>query len=199
MKNKTLLVSGLLVLFALGSLQAGDYKIDSSHTGVGFKVKHLAIANVNGNFKEFSGKFGFDEKTNALTGLDVTIKASSINTNDSDRDAHLKKGDFFDVDKYPELTFKVANADIKKGGVSKVKGDLTIKGVTKPVVLNVKFLGSAKDPWGNQKLAFEAETKIKRTDFGLTWNKTLETGGVLVGEEVTIQIEGQAVPAAPAK
>lgn len=195
MKKKTLLVPTLLVLLALGSLQAGDYKLDSSHSSVGFKVKHLAIANVAGNFKEYTAKFGYDEKTNALTSLDVTIKAASISTNDSDRDSHLKKGDFFDVDKYPEITFKVDKADVKKGAVSKVKGDLTIKGVTKPVVLNVKYLGSAKDPWGNTKLAFEAETKIKRSDFGLTWNKTLETGGVLVGEEVTIQIEGQAAAA----
>ncbi|TGK17879.1 polyisoprenoid-binding protein [Leptospira fluminis] len=194
MSKKYTTLSLLLAVLAIGSLQAANYKLDSAHTSVGFKVKHLAISNVPGTFKEFSGKFAFDEKTNALSALDVTIQTGSISTNDADRDKHLKGKDFFDAGEFGTITFKAAKATVKKGGVAKVSGELTIKGVTKPVVLEVKYGGSAKDPWGNTHLAFEAETKINRKDFGLTWNKTLETGGVLVGEEVSIRIEGEAIP-----
>lgn len=194
MNKKNILLALLLGAFAFTSAQAGNFKLDNAHTSVGFKVKHLAISNVPGTFKEYNGKFTFDEKTNSLTGLEVTIQAASVSTNDADRDKHLKAKDFFDVSEFSTITFKVTKASVKKGSVSKVAGELTIKGVTKPIVLDVKYGGSAKDPWGNTHLAFEAETKINRKDFGLTWNKTLETGGVLVGEEVSIRIEGEAVP-----
>ncbi|TGK07566.1 polyisoprenoid-binding protein [Leptospira semungkisensis] len=195
MKRKLLLFPNLLLAaLALTSLQAGNFKVDNAHTAVGFKIKHLAIANVAGNFKDYSGKLGYDEATGALTALDVSIKSSSISTGDEKRDEHLKGGDFFDVSKYPTITFKAAKATVKKGGVSKIPGELTIKGVTKPVTLEVKFSGSAKDPWGNTHLGFEAETKVKRSEFGIVWNKTLEKGGVLVGEDVSIRIEGEIVP-----
>ncbi|EQA34888.1 YceI-like domain protein [Leptospira inadai serovar Lyme str. 10] len=194
MNKKNFLLVVLLAAFAFTSAQAGNFKLDNAHTSVGFKVKHLAISNVPGTFKEYNGKFTFDEKTNSLTGLEVTIQVASVSTNDADRDKHLKAKDFFDAGEFSTITFKATKAAVKKGSVSKVAGELTIKGVTKPVVLDVKYGGSAKDPWGNTHLAFEAETKINRKDFGLTWNKTLETGGVLVGEEVAIRIEGEAIP-----
>ncbi|RHX90097.1 YceI family protein [Leptospira stimsonii] len=183
----------LFILISLTGLQAGNFKLDPTHTSVGFKIKHLGLSNVPGSFKEFQGKFSFDEKTGALSGLDVTIQTASIFTNDEKRDGHLKSKDFFDAEGAPTITFKSAKATVKKGAVSKIAGELTIKGVTKPVVLNVTFNGSAKDPWGTVHFAFEAETKINRKDYGLTWNKALETGGVLVGEEVSIKIEGEAV------
>ncbi|EIE02864.1 YceI family protein [Leptospira licerasiae] len=194
MKTKLYLVPSLLVLLTFGGLQAGNFKLDNAHTGVGFKIKHLTISNVSGSFKDFSGKFAYDEATGTLTDLDVTIKAASIHTNDEKRDGHLKGKDFFNVDDHPSLTFKAKKATVKKGGVSKVQGELTIKGVTKPVTLEVKFSGSAKDPWGNTHLGFEAETKIKRADFDIAWNKPLEKGGLLIGEEVSIRIEGEALP-----
>ncbi|GBF39262.1 YceI family protein [Leptospira johnsonii] len=194
MKTKLYLIPSLLVLLTFGALQAGNYKLDNAHTGVGFKIKHLAISNVSGSFKDFSGKFAYDEATSTLSDLDVTIKAASIHTNDEKRDGHLKGKDFFNVEDHPSLTFKAKKATVKKGGVSKIQGELTIKGVTKPVTLEVKFSGSAKDPWGNTHLGFEAETKIKRADFDIAWNKPLEKGGLLIGEEVSIRIEGEAIP-----
>ncbi|EQA38893.1 YceI-like domain protein [Leptospira inadai serovar Lyme str. 10] len=194
MNKKNILFALLLSAFSFSGTEAENFKLDNSHTSVGFKVRHLAISNVPGTFREYSGKFAFDEKTNSVTGLEVTIQSASISTSDADRDKHLKGKDFFDASNFATISFKAIKAVIKKGGVSKVDGELTIKGITKPVVLEVKYVGSAKDPWGNTHLAFEAETKINRKDFGLTWNKTLETGGVLVGEEVSIRIEGEAVP-----
>nr|WP_243393368.1 YceI family protein [Leptospira perolatii] len=184
-------ISAFLVL---GELYAGNFRLDNSHTSIGFKVKHLSISNVSGNFKDFAGKFSFEEKTGKLSGLEVTIDSGSINTNEPDRDKHLRSKDFFDAEKFPKISFKVAAASISKSGISKVDGELTIKGVTKTVQLEVTYSGSAKDPWGNIHHAFEASTKINRKDFGLTWNKTLESGGLLVGEEILIRIEGEAIP-----
>ncbi|TGN18153.1 YceI family protein [Leptospira idonii] len=190
------IIAVALTAFAFSGVSAQSFQVDASHSSVGFKIKHLGIATVAGTFKEFDAKFGFDEKTNSLSIVDATIKTKSIHTNEEKRDSHLKGGDFFDVDKFPVITFKASKpVAVKKGAVVKVPGELTIKGVTKPVVLNVKYAGIAKDPWGNTKLGFEADTKIKRADFGLTWNKTLETGGLLVGEDVDIKIEGEAAPA----
>ncbi|BDA79339.1 polyisoprenoid-binding protein [Leptospira kobayashii] len=185
-----------LVLVSLSGISAQNFKVDNAHSSVGFKIKHLGIATVAGSFKDFDAKFSFDEKTGSLSIVDATIKVESINTNDAKRDDHLKSKDFFDEDKFPTITFKASKpVSLKKGASTKVPGELTIKGVTKPTVLNVKYAGIAKDPWGNTKLGFEADTKIKRADFGITWNKALETGGVLVGEEVDIKIEGEAASA----
>ncbi|MDF3818379.1 YceI family protein [Leptospira sp. 96542] len=192
LKHKSIFIVGLIV-FGITTVSADSFKLDNSHSAVGFKIKHLGISTVTGNFKEYEAQFNFDEKTNKLNDANVVIKVASINTNDEKRDSHLQGTDFFDAEKFESIIFKVTKpVTIKKGSTSKIPGELTIKGITKPVVLNVKYSGVAKDPWGNSKLGFEAETKIKRADFGLTWNKALETGGVLVGEEVDIKIEGEA-------
>ncbi|WP_411823074.1 YceI family protein [Leptospira sp. 'Mane'] len=193
---KSIFAAGLVVA-SLSGAYAQNFKVDNTHSSVGFKIKHLGIATVTGSFKDFDAKFSFDEKTNSLSIVDATIQVDSINTNDAKRDDHLKSKDFFDEDKFPTISFKVSKPiSVKKGSVAKVPGELTIKGVTKPAILNVKYTGIAKDPWGNTKLGFEADTKIKRADFGITWNKALETGGVLVGEEVDIKIEGEAAASA---
>ena len=172
---------------------AATYKIDSDHTTVGFKIKHLAISTVTGKFTDFSGTFDFDPKNIAASKATAEVKIPSINTEVKKRDDHLKGPDFFDAAKYPDISFKTNKVESVQGTTFKASGDLTIHGVTKPVTLDVEFGGEAKDPWGNERAAFTASTKIKRSDFGLTWNKTLETGGLLVGDDVTISLEVEGI------
>jgi polyisoprenoid-binding protein YceI len=169
-----------------------NYKIDPSHSAVTFKVKHLVISTVPGKFNEFEGGFKFDEKTGAVEDVNFKIKAASIDTSEPKRDEHLRSKDFFEVDKYPTIEFK--STKIEKSGKkpTRVHGDLTMHGVTKNIPLKVKYNGTIKDPWGNQKLGFEATTTLNREDFGLKWNKALETGGVVVGKEVEITILAEA-------
>lgn len=175
---------------------AATYILDKSHTGVGFRVKHLVISNVNGSFKKFDGKFDFDEKTGMVSNINIDIDPSSIDTNEPKRDDHLRSPDFFDVKKYPKLTFVASGATkVEQGKEVPIKGILTIHGVSKDVVLNTTYNGVAKNPWGKFVLSFSAATSVNRKDFGLVWNKALETGGVLVGEEVKINIEGEATTA----
>ena len=192
MKNSRLLAAAVVGLFASVS-QAGTYKIDESHTQVGFKIKHLVISTVSGRFNKFSGEFKFDSKTGKLEGLKTSIDASSIDTNEPDRDKHLKSKDFFDVQKFKTLEFVAKDISNKDNKPIEIKGDLTIHGISKPVVLKVEFKGEATDPWGNQRAAFEASTKVNRKDFGLNWNKSLDKGGVMIADDVDIQIEGEAI------
>ncbi len=177
-------------LFALSTqLFAANYEIDKSHSEVGFSVKHLVISTVKGSFKDFSGKIEYDPKNLSKAKFEAKIAASSIYTNDEKRDAHLKDEDFFFAKKFPDVTFKsteVLGSDPKK---FQVKGDLTMRGVTKSVVLNVTFNGEIKDPWGNIKAGFTGTTTINRKDVGLVWNKALDAGGVTVGDEVMISLE----------
>lgn len=169
------------------------YQIDPSHSSAGFSVKHMMIAKVHGGFEKLSGKLQFDPKSLAETSIEVTIEAASINTREAQRDTHLKSPDFFDVEKYPQITFKSRQFE-KAGDGYKVVGDLTIHGVTKQVALEMESpTQEIKDPWGNTKIAVSGTTKIKRKDFGLTWNAALEAGGVLVGDDVTITLDVQFV------
>lgn len=169
---------------------ASTWAIDPDHSNVGFKVRHLMVSNVKGSFEKFSGTVQIDDRDITKSKVDVTIDTNSINTNVSKRDVHLRSGDFFDVAKYPTMTFtskKVAKSG--KDGL-KVTGDLTLHGVTKEVTLDVEGLtGESKDPWGNIRKGATATTKINRKDFGLVYNAALETGGVAVGEEVAITLE----------
>jgi len=183
----------IILSFWTQAVLAGDYKLDESHTQVGFKIKHLVISTVSGRFNKFTGGFKFDEKKGTLDNVEVTIEAASIDTNEADRDKHLKSKDFFDVEKFPYLKFVSTKVTHKGNKPDGVHGNLTIHGVTKPVVLKVEFNGSATDPWGNERVAFEASTKIKRKDFGLTWNKTLDKGGVMIADDVKVEIEGEAI------
>lgn len=195
-----------------GSAQASVYNVDGAHSNVGFSVTHLMISKVNGHFEKYEASFKFDDKSGALTDLNAKIDLDTVNTNEPKRDGHLKTGDFFGTrDKDNKLqpakqfmTFKSkgeAKIDLAKKAPVKVTGDLSLNGVTKPVTLDVTYRGSMKDPFapGVTRVGFEATGKINRKDFGLTWNKALETGGVIVGDEVTINLDGEAVPAAPAK
>ncbi len=179
------------LLLAAFSFAADTYDIDPIHTNVGFSVKHLVISNVHGKFKDFSGVIVLDNKDSGQSSVNGTIKAASIDTGNSDRDKHLKSPDFFDAEKFPEITFKSTKVE-KKGSAYQVTGNLTIRGVTKEVTFPAEVSGPVKDPWGNQKLGVEFALKINRQEFGLAWNKALETGGFVVGDEVKIEISAEA-------
>jgi polyisoprenoid-binding protein YceI len=193
MKLRTL---SLLALFIVSAAQAADYDVDASHSNVDFKIRHM-MSKVNGNFGKFTGTFSFDaKKPEAAKGV-FTVEAASINTNNEKRDGHLKGDDFFNVGKIPTLTFNTTG--FKKAGKGfSMSGDLTMLGVTKPVTFNVEYLGAGKDPWGNSKAGFSATGKINRKDFGMVWNKALDAGGVLLGEEVEITLNIEAAEKAAA-
>ena len=174
-------------------MRTDRWEIDSSHSSVHFSVRHLVIAKVRGTFARWSGTVQVPDGDFSKATVAVTIDASSIDTGVADRDAHLKSADFFDVAQYPELRFVGKRVQPRSGADIDVVGDLTIKGITREVVLRVEQLGQTKDPWGNLRAAFSAKTSIDRKDFGLTWNQVLETGGVMVGDRVEIEAEIQAV------
>ena len=169
------------------------WEIDSSHSSVHFSVRHLVIAKVRGLFARWSGTVQAPDGDFSKATVDVTIDASSIDTGVAQRDAHLKSADFFDVTEFPELRFVGKRVQPRSGAEIDVVGDLTIKGITREVVLRVEQHGQAKDPWGNVRAAFTAKTSVDRKDFGLTWNQALETGGVMVGDRVDIEAEIEAV------
>ena len=167
------------------------FAIDQSHSEVAFQVRHL-LSKVRGRFSDFSGTITFDKEHPEASAVNVTIQAATIDTSEPKRDAHLESDDFFAVATFPTLTFVSTGVRANSDGQYRVEGDLTIRDVTKRVVLPVTFLGIAKDPWGNEKVAFEAETTINRKDYGLNWNAALETGGFLVGDEVKVILSIQA-------
>ncbi len=170
---------------------ARAYQIDLAHSELLFQVRHL-LSKVRGRFGDFTGTIDFDAAQPERSSVTLTIRAASIDTSQPDRDAHLRSEDFFAVDRFPTLTFASTAITARGEGRYEVAGDLTIRGVTKAIVLPVAYLGAAKDPWGNEKLAFEAEIVLNRKDFGLTWNAALETGGFLVGDEVRVSASVQA-------
>jgi polyisoprenoid-binding protein YceI len=170
------------------------YGIDKAHSEVTFQVRHL-LTKVRGRFSEFNGTIDYDEENPERSSVDVAVQAASIDTNERDRDAHLRSADFFDVEEFSTLRFRSTRIERKRTDHFVLIGDLTIRGVTRRVSCDVTLLGKARDPWGNDRVAFEAETTINRKDFGLTWNAALETGGFLVGDDVKISLSVQAVPA----
>ena len=170
------------------------YSIDKAHSEVTFQVRHL-LTKVRGRFSDFNGTIEYDEENLECSLVNVEVKAASIDTNESDRDTHLRSADFFDVENNPVLTFRSTEIQRRSANRFAVTGDLSIHGVTRSVTLETTLLGKAKDPWGNQRIAFEAETTINRKEYGLTWNAALETGGFLVGDDVRISLSVQAVPA----
>ena len=173
----------------------GTYAIDASHSNVEFAVRHMMISTVKGRFGDVKGTLEFPDA--GQPQLDVTIDAASIDTRSEQRDGHLKSADFFDVEKFPVLRFVSRKAE-RTGDGWKVTGDLTIRDVTRPVTLAVTEEGAGVDPWGNQKVAYSATTKFNRSEFGLNWNAALETGGVLVSDEVKVAIDVQLVKQAAA-
>jgi len=169
--------------------------IDNAHSQVGFAVKHLMISTVRGRFGSVSGTVEFPEGAFEDARADVTIDAASIDTREEKRDAHLRSADFFDVEKFPTLTFKSRRVQAINGDTFQLLGDLTIKGITREVALDVEVDGFQKDPWGGQRAGFSATTSVNRKDFGLTWNQALETGGLLVGDEIKISLDVQLLQA----
>jgi polyisoprenoid-binding protein YceI len=168
------------------------YQIDPAHSGVHFSVRHLMLSNVRGTFSGVKGTVIYDPADPSATQLDATIDAATISTGDAKRDGHLKSADFLDVEKYPAITFKGKRTEKSGDGEFKVTGDLTIRGTTREVILTVEDVSSeAKDPWGGTRIGASAKTKINRQQFGITWNSPLETGGVVVGDEVKLELELQ--------
>lgn len=171
------------------------YNVDLAHSEIGFSVKHMMVSKVRGSFSNFEAEL--EGTPEDLTGAKIEFKidVNSINTKNDDRDNHLRSADFFDVEKYPSITFVATDIVNKGDGEYDVTGELTIKDTTKTVTFEAEFGGKGTNPWGVEVVAFSAETKINRKDFGLTWNAALETGGVLVGEDIKIDIELEANPA----
>ena len=172
-------------------LTTGTYTIDASHSEVGFTARHAMVAKVRGRFGAVSGSLVFGDEA-ASSSAEAVIDTASIDTRDEGRDTHLRSANFFDVEKYPTMTFRSTGVRAD-GGDYRLDGDLTIKDVTRPVNIKVEFNGAATDPFGNARIGFSGETEINRKDFGLTWNAALETGGVLVSDKIKIHLEISAI------
>jgi polyisoprenoid-binding protein YceI len=171
----------------------GDYAVDVSHSRIGFVARHAMVTKVRGSFNDFEGHGYFDGDDPSRSWLEVTIQAASIDTRNADRDAHLRSNDFFAMDTYPEIRFRSTSIDPVDDQTYRVTGDLTIKGVTKPVTLDLETTGVAVDPWGNRRLGLEGTASVNRKDWGVNFNAVLETGGVLVSEKVTLEFEISAI------
>jgi polyisoprenoid-binding protein YceI len=186
--------TALAAVLSLPAAATSTWQIDPNHSAAQFAVRHLAISTVRGAFTKVSGTIQFDDKDIAKSSVDVTIDAASVDTRVEGRDKDLRSDHFFDVEKYPTLTFKSTKVEQVEVGKLKVTGDLTIHGVTKQVVLDVEGPTAAvKDPWGNQRAAANATTKINRQDFGVKWNAKMDNGGWVVGDDVTITIDVEMV------
>ena len=171
----------------------GTYAIDPTHSRIGFVARHAMVTKVRGSFNEFEGAGYLDTENPAASHLQLTIQAASIDTRNADRDAHLKSNDFFDMEAYPEITFSSTAVEQIDEANYRVTGELSIKGVTKPVTVDFEYTGAAVDPYDNQRIGFEGTTTVNRKDWGVNWNTALEAGGVLVSEKVTLEFEVSAI------
>lgn len=178
-------------------MATSHWDIDVGHSAIHFWVRHMVISKVHGRFARWSGAIQLDERDLSRSSVSVRIDAASIDTQVPDRDAHLRSADFLDVERHPELTFASRKVEAA-GSALRITGDLTLRGVTREVVLEAEYAGTGKDPWGNERAGFSARTTIDRREFGLAWNAALEAGGLLVGEKVEISIELEAVRKAAA-
>ena len=202
MSRKSFLLAAAIasVLVGAASAQVQAWNIDTAHTAAQFSVRHLAISTVRGGFSKVTGTVVFDDKDVSKSSVDVTIDVSTVDTREPNRDKDLMSDHFFDVANYPTMTFKSKKVEQAGAGKLKVTGDLTIHGVTKEVVLDVEGpTAPVKDPWGNQRAAVNATTKINRQDYGVKWNATMDNGGVVVGDEVSINIDAEMVQKSAAK
>ncbi len=184
---------GALIL-TIQPLWAQKFEIDAAHSDVSFKIKHMVVSKVSGRFDKFSGSFNYDEKDMKSWDASAMIETSSINTANENRDKHLRTAEFFDTEKFPQMTFKSTKVTDLKDNKAKLYGDLSLHGITKPVILDLEIGGVIKGPGGVTKSGFTATTNINRKDYGIVWSKTLETGGVMIGDmvEISINIEGTA-------
>ncbi|MER7768096.1 YceI family protein [Kitasatospora sp. NPDC096140] len=174
----------------------GDWAVDTTHSEIGFSVRHAMVTNVKGRFTEYDGKLHLDGTTPHNSSADLVIKVASIDTNQTQRDEHLRTGDFFAADAHPEIRFRSTSAEPLGDHAYRMTGELTIKGTTRPVVLDLEYTGSATDAYGAERVGFEGKAVVDRTEFGLTYNAALETGGVLIGEKVKLNFDISAVKAA---
>ncbi|MFF0018196.1 YceI family protein [Streptomyces sp. NPDC005374] len=171
----------------------GDYSIDASHSTIGFTVRHAMVTNVKGKFNDFSGSLHLDGGDPSASTASLDIKMDSIDTGSADRDGHLKSADFFKIEEFPTMTFRSTKAESLGGEDYRITGDLTILGTTKPLSIDLEFNGSAKDPFGNERVGFEGKAEILRSEWGLTWNAALETGGVLVSDKIKLNFDISAI------
>ncbi|WP_406121684.1 YceI family protein [Streptomyces sp. NBC_00989] len=174
----------------------GDYAIDPSHTTLGFTARHAMVTNVKGKFLDFTGTLHLDGSDPAKSTASFDVKMDSIDTGSADRDGHLKSADFFKTEEFPTMTFRSTSAEALGGDDYRITGDLEILGTTKPITIDLEFNGAAKDPFGNERVGFEGKAEILRSDFGLTWNAALETGGVLVSEKIKLNFDISAIKSA---
>jgi len=178
------------VAFAAPALAADSYAIDAAHSNVTFEIRHL-MSKVTGTFDDFNGNFVIDWNNPDASTVEFTIKAASINTRNEKRDEHLRSPDFFDVANHPDISFKGSEITKVDGNTYHVRGTLTMRGVSKDVTLPVTYLGEVVDPWGNTKAGFEVETELDRKEYGIVWNKTLDAGGMILGDDVEVEIDLQ--------
>jgi polyisoprenoid-binding protein YceI len=171
----------------------GEYTLDSSHTRIGFSARHAMVTKVRGSFNDIAGGGYFDAEDPTRSHLEVTIQAASIDTRNADRDAHLRSNDFFDMENHPEIRFVSTAVEPVDDTTYRVTGDLAMRGVTKPITIDLEFTGSAVDPFGNTRIGLEGQVTVNRKDWGITWNAALEAGGVLVSEKATLEFEVSAV------
>ena len=191
------LILALTIGLCADAAYAAQYNIDPDHSTVGFKIKHLAISTVSGVFTVFNGKVKFDPSAISSSSVEAVIQAGSINTQQAKRDEHLRSADFFDAVKFPEMRFVSRSVKEISTNSFDVTGDLTMHGITKPVTLAVTYQGDVKDPWGNQRAAFSATTQLRRKDYGIAYNAATETGTLLVGDEVSINLDIECVRPVP--
>jgi polyisoprenoid-binding protein YceI len=191
-------VVSALVLGAASAAFASEWELDSTHSRVGFGVKHMMVSTVHGTFTKYTGNITVDDKDVAKSTAHIEIDAASVDTGNAKRDEHLRSPDFFDTAKFPKITFDATKVEKRGADGLSLTGNLTIKNITKPVVLTVSSLtGEVKDPWGGTRRGATATAKINRKDFGLTWSKALETGGMVVGDDVTLELEIELTKKAP--
>ncbi|MGW2210025.1 YceI family protein [Streptomyces sp. NPDC001781] len=171
----------------------GDYTIDPAHTSIGFTARHAMVTNVKGGFTEFTGSLHLDGENPARSTATLDVVMDSIDTGNADRDAHLKSADFFQTDEFPTMTFRSTGAESLGGDDYRVTGDLSVLGVTRPITIDLEFNGAATDPFGNERVGFEGKAELLRSEWGLTWNAALETGGVLVSDKIKLNFDVSAI------
>lgn len=190
--KKQIMTAMLVAGLSAGAAQSASYTVDASHSYIGFSVRHMVVTTVRGNFNEFEGSFDYDPENPAAFTASAVIKTASIDTRNAKRDEHLRNEDFFDAPNYPEITFETISSEVV-GDKLHVRGNLTMRGVTKEITIPLVFSEQITDPWGNVRIGFEGSTTINRQDWGISWSKNLDAGGLVVSDEVTIELNIQGI------